>query len=411
MNNIILNTNEKPRNAKEWILYPLQMVMAVFVATVLIATICGTPIDVCLLGGCLGTLIYQCFTKFKSPMFISNSGATVSAVIGALALGQSPNYLAVGIGGIVVATIYILFAFVIKWKGISFFNKIFPATIVGPITIVIGLNLATFIPSYVGMGTDNAMWGVCIAIITMLIIAIVSRYAKGFMRTIPFLIGLGIGYILCLAVELFGWTTFGIIDTWKEIEGIFNMPDFAFLQWNFTNFEPSMLLDIVLLFAPVSICALLEHYSDHKVLSPVIRYRTRDICSLNPEPCKCGRTHIRMRKPNGRTDDMLIIRGVNVFPSQIEEVLLKVSGDQITPNYQIIVDRVNNTDTFDINVEMSEAFFSDNIKAIEKLEKRITEDLRSMLGISAKVHLVNPKSIVRSEGKAKRVIDNRAGKI
>ena len=144
---------------------------------------------------------------------------------------------------------------------------------------------------------------------------------------------------------------------------------------------------------------------------PVIRYRTRDICTLIPEVCKCGRTHIRMGKPNGRTDDMLIIRGVNVFPSQIEEVLLKVSGDQITPNYQIVVDRVNNVDTFDINVEMSEAFFSDNVKAIEKLEKRITEDLRAMLGISAKVHLVNPKSIVRSEGKAKRVIDNRIGKI
>ena len=144
---------------------------------------------------------------------------------------------------------------------------------------------------------------------------------------------------------------------------------------------------------------------------PVIRYRTRDICTLIPEPCKCGRTHIRMGKPNGRTDDMLIIRGVNVFPSQIEEVLLKVSGDQITPNYQIVVDRINNVDTFDINVEMSEAFFSDNVNAIEKLEKRITEDLRSMLGISAKVHLVNPKSIVRSEGKAKRVIDNRKGKI
>ena len=144
---------------------------------------------------------------------------------------------------------------------------------------------------------------------------------------------------------------------------------------------------------------------------PVIRYRTRDICTLIPEVCKCGRTHIRMGKPNGRTDDMLIIRGVNVFPSQIEEVLLKVSGDQITPNYQIVVDRVNNVDTFDINVEMSEAFFSDNVKAIEKLEKRITEDLRAMLGIGAKVHLVNPKSIVRSEGKAKRVIDNRKGKI
>ena len=143
----------------------------------------------------------------------------------------------------------------------------------------------------------------------------------------------------------------------------------------------------------------------------MIRYRTKDLTSIDHSPCACGRTSARISRFKGRVDDMLIIRGVNVFPSQIEEVLLKVSGNQITPNYQIIVDRVNNTDTFDINVEMSEAFFSDNIKAIEKLEKRITEDLRSMLGISAKVHLVNPKSIVRSEGKAKRVIDNRAGKI
>ena len=140
---------------------------------------------------------------------------------------------------------------------------------------------------------------------------------------------------------------------------------------------------------------------------PVIRYRTRDICSLNYEPCACGRTHIRMNKPNGRSDDMLIIRGVNVFPSQIEEVLLKVSGNQVTPNYQIIVDRVNNTDTFDVNVEMSEAFFADDVRSIENLEKTIVEQLRSALGIGVKVHLVNPKSIIRSEGKAKRVIDNR----
>ena len=108
---------------------------------------------------------------------------------------------------------------------------------------------------------------------------------------------------------------------------------------------------------------------------------------------------------------MLIIRGVNVFPSQIEEVLLRVSGDAITPNYQIIVDRVNNTDTFDINVEMSESLFSDDVKSIEAIEKNITSQLRSMLGIGAKVHLVNPKSIIRREGKAKRVIDNRVGKI
>jgi uracil permease len=269
-NNLVLNTNEKPRSAKEWILYPLQMVMAVFVATVLIATICGTPIDVCLLGGCLGTLVYQCFTKFKSPMFISNSGATVSAVIGALALGNAPNYLAVAIGGIVVAAIYILFAFVIKWRGVAVFNKIFPATIVGPITIVIGLNLATFIPSYVGLGGPNETWGVVIAILTMLLIAITSKFAKGFMKTIPFLLGLLFGYILCLTVELIGWADFNIIGTWKELNSFFNMPDFAFLHWNFKDFEASMLLDILLLFAPVSICALLEHYSDHKVLSNII---------------------------------------------------------------------------------------------------------------------------------------------
>lgn len=139
---------------------------------------------------------------------------------------------------------------------------------------------------------------------------------------------------------------------------------------------------------------------------PVIRYRTRDICSLNYEKCKCGRTHVRMNKPHGRSDDMLIIRGVNVFPSQVEEVLLKV-GSGITPNYQIIVDRVSNNDTFDVNVEMDESLFADDVKSIEKLEKYITGELRAVLGIGAKVHLVNPKSITRSEGKAKRVIDNR----
>ncbi len=125
---------------------------------------------------------------------------------------------------------------------------------------------------------------------------------------------------------------------------------------------------------------------------PVIRYRTRDICTLIYEPCKCGRTHIRMKKPQGRSDDMLIIRGVNVFPSQIEEVLLRVNED-VTPNYQIIVDRVNNNDTFDINVEMSEKMFGDDVKTIELIERKITGELRSVLGIGAKVHLVNPKSI------------------
>ena len=140
---------------------------------------------------------------------------------------------------------------------------------------------------------------------------------------------------------------------------------------------------------------------------PVIRYRTRDICSLIYEPCKCGRTHLRMNKPSGRSDDMLIIRGVNVFPSQIEEVLINVSNGKITPNYLIRIDRVNNNDTFDLDVEMSEQLFADDLKSIALIEKEISEKLRSTLGLGVKVHLVNPKTIARSEGKAKRVLDLR----
>ena len=137
---------------------------------------------------------------------------------------------------------------------------------------------------------------------------------------------------------------------------------------------------------------------------PLIRYRTRDICILSREKCSCGRTHIKMSKPLGRTDDMLIIRGVNVFPSQIETVLLK-AGYQA--NYQIIVDRVNNADTLDVHVEMTPEIFTDNLGEITDRQKELVEALRSMLGIKADVTLVAPKSIIRSEGKAVRVIDNR----
>ncbi len=135
---------------------------------------------------------------------------------------------------------------------------------------------------------------------------------------------------------------------------------------------------------------------------PMIRYRTRDLCRLDYSTCSCGRTHVRMKKPAGRTDDMLIIRGVNVFPSQIEEVLLR-NSIEVSPNYQIVVDRVNNTDTFDINVELSPRFTGD----VDAEKRKLESQLRAQLGIGAKVHLLRPKSIERSEGKAKRVIDNR----
>ncbi|MBQ1418486.1 MAG: phenylacetate--CoA ligase [Firmicutes bacterium] len=137
---------------------------------------------------------------------------------------------------------------------------------------------------------------------------------------------------------------------------------------------------------------------------PLIRYRTRDIVKLSHEPCSCGRTHVKMSKPRGRSDDMLIIRGVNVFPSQIETVLLNKG---YPANYQIVVDRVNNTDTLDVQVEMTPEMFTDNMGEIAARQKDIVDGLKSMLGLKAKVSLVAPKSIVRSEGKAVRVIDKR----
>lgn len=138
---------------------------------------------------------------------------------------------------------------------------------------------------------------------------------------------------------------------------------------------------------------------------PIIRYRTRDISRLYYEPCECGRTLVRMEKVTGRTDDMLIIRGVNVFPSQVEHVLMGVDG--VEPHYQIVVDREGNLDTMQVQVEVSEGVFSDEIRVLENLTKHIQTEIKDLLGVTCKVKLVEPKTIQRSEGKAQRVIDKR----
>ena len=281
-NNLIYDTHEHPKTIKEWVLYAVQMLMAVFVATVLISTICGTSVDAGLLGACLGTLTYQLITKFKSPVFISNSGATVSAVIGALALGSGENYFAVFIGGLVVLAIYAAFSLVIKWRGIDAINKLFPPHIVGPITMVIGLNLAGFILTYVGLGSFNsvvdnpldAQWfvPVLVAVAVMVVVALSSHYFKGFLKTIPFLIGLVFGFALCLVLELTGAADFEIVSKFQSINGVFRLPDFAFLKWSdgIKEFDFTTFINVVLLFSPVSICALCEHYSDHAVMSNII---------------------------------------------------------------------------------------------------------------------------------------------
>ena len=287
-NNLIYDTHEHPKTIKEWLLYALQMLMAVFVATVLISNICGTPVGAGLLGACLGTLTYQVITGFKSPVFISNSGATVSAVIGALALGTAPNYFAVFIGGLIILAVYAIFAGIIKVRGVDALNKLFPPYIVGPITIVIGLNLATFIFGYVGgynvldilkegniiesMHSVVNPINVLVAVSVMLCVALTSHYFKGFLKTIPFLIGLVFGFIICFVLELTGAASYGIMDKFGTINGFFTLPEVTFLKWadGFGSFGWDTLLNIILLFAPVAICALCEHYSDHMVMSNII---------------------------------------------------------------------------------------------------------------------------------------------
>jgi len=138
---------------------------------------------------------------------------------------------------------------------------------------------------------------------------------------------------------------------------------------------------------------------------PLIRYRTGDMSRLMKEPCRCGRTLARMARISGRSDDMLIIRGVNVFPSQIENILLGIEG--LEPHYELIVDRDGKLDTLEIRVEVSETSFSDEVRTLQKLEKRISKDVKDYLGVSAAVKLVEPKSLQRFEGKAQRVIDKR----
>lgn len=269
--NLLYDIREVPRSAKEWILYTLQQVLSIFVATVLIANICGTPISSCLFGAGVGTLIYQLITKFRSPMFISSCGATVSAVVGALALPSvlgNGNYLMVTIGGIIIALVYIAFALIVHFKGIEAINRIFPPVIVGPVTMVIGLNLAKFLVGYTSANAAACSpWQVGIAILTAIFIAISSHYFKGFWKTIPFLLGLVFGYILALIVTLAGWE--GLVDT-NAFSQMQWYPDFTFLNWRAGDFSWSNLGSTALLFVPVAVCALLEHYSDHKCLSNII---------------------------------------------------------------------------------------------------------------------------------------------
>lgn len=270
MTNLIYGITDSPKTVKEWILYSLQQVLAVFIATVLIANICGTPIDACLIGACFGTLLYQLITKFRSPMFISSCGATVSAVIGALAIGGSgQNYLAVTCGGLVIFVIYAVVALIIRLRGIAAINKIFPPVLVGPITMVIGLNLAGFLPTYASVGGEHSNVGILVGVITMIVIALSSHYFKGFLKTIPFLIGLLVGYGAAALITVLDIAPLIDFSVFKGMN-LFHLPIPTFTYWSLNNFSWGMVGQVVLLFTPVALAAVCEHYSDHKVLSNII---------------------------------------------------------------------------------------------------------------------------------------------
>ena len=260
---MIYNLNDKiPIN--KLILFALQMVLSVFVATILIANICGVAVSGALVGAGLATLIYSVVTKGKSPMYISSSGAFVAPVMAALAAG---GYTAVAIGGLVACAIYCLFGFIFSKLSVEKVYKIFPKALIGAITVVIGVNLMPFILSYVQINGATNMWGVSVALVTMISIALISHYAKGIMQILPFLIGLMIGYIYAIILTITG--TCDIVDfTIFNNISLFILPDFAFTHWEPITFVT--IVPVIILYIAYTISAQMECLSDHGALGGII---------------------------------------------------------------------------------------------------------------------------------------------
>ena len=264
---MLYNINDK-LPAKRLFVAAMQQVIACFVATVLIPQICGVPIAPALVGAGIGTLIYQLFTRGQSPMFISSSGAFVAAIIGALAIGTAPNFTAVAIGGIIVGAIYCIIGLIINNRGTAWINKVLPPVVIGPVVAVIGLNLATFIPTYFQMNGQYSLLGFGLGMLTLILTALISHYGKGFIKNLPFLFAILIVYGIAAVLTVCGVP---IID-FSVFNGIhlFQVPDFAFFHLNFEDFQLGWLVQVLLLFAPLSLVCIAEHISDHKALSAVI---------------------------------------------------------------------------------------------------------------------------------------------
>ena len=264
-----MNTNLKygisdtPSSIKELLLYGLQNCLSILTATILISNICGTSVPAGLVAAGLSTITFLCLTGFKVPLFFSNSGATVSAVLGALALSSSveESCTAVLIGGLTICIMNIIFSRIVKHLGAGFIKKIFPDILVGTIILAIGVNLMGFIPTYMQINGAYSLIGIGFGLLTMLIAALLNHYGKGLIPTLSFLLGLFISYALAIVISLLG--VYPLVDVSNfAITGLFSVPDFSFMHINFANFNWSLVPQIIILFVCVNVGAVAESLGD-----------------------------------------------------------------------------------------------------------------------------------------------------
>lgn len=260
---MIYNINDRLPFGK-LVSFSIQLMLSVFVATVLIANICGVAVSGALVGAGLATITYLLITGFKSPMFISNSGAFVAPVMAAIGLG---GYPAVAIGGLVTCIVYSIFGLIFTKIPVDKIYKVFPPALIGAVTVVIGVNLMPFILSYVQIGGVTSQWGVIVALVTMLSIALISHYAKGMIKILPFLLGTLIGYAFAIVLTITG--VYQIVDfsVFKNLK-LFIVPDFAFLHWS--SIQLSTIIPVIIMYIAYTISAMMECLSDHAALGGII---------------------------------------------------------------------------------------------------------------------------------------------
>ena len=283
--NMIYGINDKIP-FKKLILFSIQMVLSVFVATVLIAQICDVSVSGALVGAGLATLVHILVTKGQSPMFCSSSGAFVAPVIAALAIG---GYTAVAIGGCIACAVYCLFGFIFTKVPVDKIYKIFPPALIGGVTVVIGVNLMSFILTYVQVNGITNMWGVSVALVTMISIALISHYAKGIASILPFLLGTLIGYVYAIILTVTGLYEVVDFSVFNNLT-FFSIPDFAFTHWDAIDWVS--IIPIVVMFIAYTISAMMETLSDYAALGGIIGTDMYKTPGLNRIFCAMGLSNL-----------------------------------------------------------------------------------------------------------------------